>query len=335
MTYNTTNNTTKPMSKEALKELKKVADKLNIPLHKLLFWTWENILVLKNNADKGNVAKDIKAVENKQITMESKVENNAMRTIINVPDGYVSDDPIHFCFILDTKGTKQAIQPTWNIWKGAKVKIFAYCFGVEYEVFHGDWKMYNLEEDASLEVYEFNYNANNSYMTVYNTFTAKLKDRAFFKNYYVSTVWHLWHGTTKWFVYCNWKESKAEFITKNKILDKDISDLDITFNLNWEKSSWTIASRSVTYSWWTNKFKAKIFWKWDYTKWHIECDEISMWKAVISTMPELLVENPTSRLTHEAAVWTLEKRAIENLLIKWFTEEQAVSFLVNWILDVD
>jgi hypothetical protein len=32
-------------------------------------------------------------------------------------------------------------------------------------------------------------------------------------------------------VYCQGKNSKAEFITKNRILDKDISDLDITFYL--------------------------------------------------------------------------------------------------------
>ena len=327
-------NKTKPMSKEALRELQKIAKRLNIPLSKLLFGTWENILVLKNNANKENITKNLKEVKKKQITMESKVEWNAMRTVINVPDWYVSDDPIHFCFILDTKWTKQAVQPTWNIWKWAKVKIFAYCFWVEYEVIHGDWKKYNLDEWASLEVYEFNYNSDESYMKVFNTFTAKLEDNAFFKNYYVSTVWHLWHGITKWEVFCNWKNSKAEFTVKNRILDKDISDLDITFHLNWKNTSWTISSKSVTYWWWTNKFKAEMIWNWDDTKGHIECDEISMWNAIISTKPELLVKNPTSRLTHEASVWTLEKKAIENLMIKWFDEEQAISFLVNWILDV-
>jgi hypothetical protein len=55
---------------------------------------------MKNNANKDNITKSL--VE-EQITMESKIENNAMRTIITVPDNYVSENPIHFCFILDTK----------------------------------------------------------------------------------------------------------------------------------------------------------------------------------------------------------------------------------------
>jgi len=324
----------KQISKEVLMELKKIADRLNISLHKLIFWTWENILVLKNNAEKGNVKKSLKVVENKQITMQSKVEGNVMKVIIDVPDGYVSDDPIHFCFILDTRWTKQGVQPTWNIGKNSRIKIFAYCFWVEYDIIHWDWKIYNLQEWSSLEVYEFNYNADNSYMTAYNTFTANLKDNAFFKNYYVSTVWHLWHSITKWEIFCDGKNSKAEFTTKNKILDKDISDLNITFHLNWEGSSWIIASRSVTYDGGTNNFKAKMIWNWDNTKGYIECNEIILWNATISSIPELLVKNATSRLIHETAVWTLEKKSIENLLIKWFNQEQAVSFLINWILDV-
>ena len=321
---------TAPMSKEALKELAKIAKKVWVPLKDLLFGTGENILVLKNNADKWNISK---AMEEDRITMESKVEWNAMRTIVNVPENYVSNEPIHFCFILDTKWTKQAVQPTWNIGKNAKVKIFAYCFWVEYEVMHWDGKIYNLEEWASLEVYEFNYNTMESYMTVYNTFTATLEDNAYFKNYYVSTVGHLWHGNTKWKVICKWKNSKAEFITKNRILDKDISELDIEFHLEWEESSWLIISRSVTYEGWTNKFIWKIYGKWNNTKWHIECDEISLWKCSISTSPTLFVENPTSRLTHEASVGTLEKKAIENLMVKWFSEDDAVAFLINGVLD--
>jgi len=251
--------TTAPMSKEAVKELAKMAKKVWVSLKDLLFGTWENIVVLKNEADKWNISK---AMQEARITMESKFIDGAMRTIVNVPENYQSKEPIHFCFILDKKWTKQAVQPTWYIGKNAKVKIFAYCFWVEYEVTHWDGKIYHIWENASLEVYEFNYNANESYMTVYNSFTAYLDDNAFFKNYYVSTVGHLWHGITRWTVYCKWKNSKAEFTTKNRILEKDISDLDITFYLEGEWSSGIINSRSVTYTWWTNKFVGKLIGKW-------------------------------------------------------------------------
>ncbi len=316
------------VSKEILIELKKIADKIWVSLKDLIFW--DNILVLKNESQKQNIKKQI--VDN-QIQMETKVENGALKTIIKVPDWYEVKTPLHFCFILDKKWTKQAIQPTWYIGKYAKVKIFAYCFGLDFDILHWDGKKYYLEEGSELEVYEFNYNETQSYLTVYNSVYAELKDDAKFKNYYISTVGHLGHWVTKCLIKCLWKNSKAEFITKNKILDKDISELDIKIELIWEKSSWLIQSKSVTYKWWTNKFKWELVWIWDYTKGHIECDEISMWKCIIKTSPTLSVENPTSRLTHEASVWTVEKKAIDNLMVKGLSYDEAIDFIVKGILD--
>lgn len=318
------------LSKEILQELKKIADKVWVSLKDLLFWNWENIIILKNEANNSNLKK---AINNNNISIESKIENNALKTIINIPDNYKSDVPLHFCFILDKKWSKQAVQSIRNIWKNSKIKVFAYCFWVEYEIIHWDWKTYNLSNWSSLEIYEFNYNSNNSYMKVYNNFIANLWKNSYFKNYYMSTVWNLWHDITKWEIYCNWENSTADIIIKNKILKNDISDVNIKINLIWKKSSWFIQSKSITYDWWTNKFVWTIIWKWDYSKWHIECDEISMWNCFISTSPQLIVENSTSRLTHEASVWTLEKKSIENLLIKWFNEEQAIKMLISWVLD--
>ncbi len=319
---------TKGMSIEVLEELKKIAKLVWVSLKDLIFGNGENIVVLKNEADKKKVFSDT------QIVLETKIDERwALRTVIKVPDNYEAKAPLHFCFILDRKWVKQAVQPTWYIGKNAKVKIFAYCFGVEYEVTHADGKKYYLDEGASLEIYEFNYNADKSYLKVYNTFYAELKDNAYFKNYYVSTVGHLGHWTTRGHVKCLWKNSKAEFITKNRILEWDISDLDIKFELIVDNSWGLIQSKSVTYGWGTNKFVGQIIGKWDYTKGHIECDEVSMGNCLISTSPSLIVENPTSRLTHEAAVGSVEKKAIENLMVKWFSQDEAIEFIVKGVLE--
>lgn len=320
------------VAKTPLNELKKVAKILNIPLWDLLMKKTEkpNIIFINNDVSHDSVSKD---VDLSQITMESKIEGNSMKTIVRVPDNYIMEKPWYFCFSLDSSGTKQAVAPVWHIWKNSKVKIYAYCFGLDEDVVHWDWKTYHLDEWSSLEIYEFNYNSDNSYMTVYNTFTAYVGKNAYFKNHYESTTWNLWHWITKWRVYLQWENAKWDFITRNKVLDKDITELDINFYLEWKNTSWVIMSKSVTFEWWTNIFKSNIVWEWDNSKWHIECSEVSMWKCEITTIPSLKVKNPTSRLTHEASVWTLEQKSIENLMIKWFSEEDAIKFMINWILD--
>jgi len=318
--------------KTPLNDLKRVAKVLDLPLSKILMkkTAKPNIVFINNNVNHDNISKQL---DTSEITMESKIENNSMKTIIRVPDNYVMEDPWYFCFSLDSKGTKQAVAPVWHVWKNAKVKIFAYCFGLDKDVTHWDWKTYHLDEGSSLEIYEFNFNTEGSYMTVYNTFTAYVGKNAYFKNHYESTMWNLWHWITKWKVYCQWENAKADFITKNKVLDWDISDLDIKFFLEWKNSSWVIMSKSVTFEWWKNIFKSNMVWDWDDSKWHIECSEVSMWKCQITTIPALEVNNPSSRLTHEASVGTLEQKSIENLIIKGFEEEEAIKFMINGILD--
>lgn len=318
--------------KTPLNDLKRVAKVLNMPLSKILMkqTAKPNIVFINNNVNHDNISKEL---DTSEITMESKIENNSMKSIIRVPDNYVMEDPWYFCFSLDDKGTKQAVAPEWHIGKNSKVKIFAYCFGLDKDVTHWDWKTYYLDEGSSLEIYEFNFNSDESYMTVYNTFTAYVGENAYFKNHYESTMGHLGHWITKWRVHLEWENAKADFITKNKILDGDISDLDIQFYLKWKNSSWVIMSKSVTFEWWKNIFKWNLVWEGDETQGHIECSEVSMWQCQITTIPALDVLNPSSRLTHEAAVWTLEQKSIENLMIKGFEEEDAIKFMINGILD--
>ena len=238
------------LTKTPLNELKKVAKVLGVPLSKILLkqTAKPNIIFVDNNATHDNITKEI---NDTTITMESKIENNSLKSIIRVPDNYVMEEPWYFCFSLDSAWTKQAVSPTWYIGKNSKVKIFAYCFWLEEEVTHGDWKKYYLDDGASLEIYEFNFNSDNSYMTVYNTFTAHVWKNAYFKNHYESTMGHLWHWITKWEVFLEWENAKADFITKNKILKGDISDLDIKFHLKWKNSSWVMISKSVTFEGWT------------------------------------------------------------------------------------
>lgn len=315
-----------------LEQVNNVAKILGIKPSKILLGQMKqpNIIFVNNNSTQENLSKEI---SDKNIIIELKIESWALRTIIRVPDNYISEEPWYFCFKLDDNTVKQAVSPTWYIWKNSKVKIYAYCFWLEEGVTHADWKKYHIDEGGSLEIYEFNFNSDNSYMTVYNSFKAYVWKNWYFKNHYESTMWYLGHWITRWEVFLEWENSKAEFITKNKILKWDISDLDIKFHLKWKKSSALMLSKSITFEWWKNLFQWTLIWEGDNSSGHIDCSEISMWKCEIETIPKLKVLNSSSRLTHEASVWTLERKSIENLMIKWFTEEESIKFLITWILN--
>ncbi|MCD5382721.1 SufD family Fe-S cluster assembly protein [Candidatus Gracilibacteria bacterium] len=316
---------------KALQKMQIVAKAVGVPIETLTKNRKKmNIIFLNNNSEKENFTKEIL---NTAITVESSVENGVLRSIITVPDNYQDETPWYFCFQLDKKGTKQAVSPTWNVGKNAKVLIYAYCFGMETDVVHGDGKIYNIGDNSSLEIYEFNFNMYGSYMKVNNVFKAYLGKNAYFKNHYESTTGNLGYGNTRGEVYCNGENSKADFITKNRIMDGDVSKLDIKFFLNGKNSSGMMLSKSVTFEGGKNYFKGTIVGDGDNTSGHINCSEVSMGKCEIETLPCLKVLNPSARLTHEAAVGTLERKSVENLMIKGFSEDEAINFLVNGVLD--
>ena len=134
-------------------------------------------------------------------------------------------------------------------------------------------------------------------------------------------------------IYCRGENSSAEVLTKADVKDGDKILSNTEIHLIWYNCRWLLRSKTVTRNGGTNIFEWKIIWKGDYSRWHIECDEISLGKCKIMTKPELIVQNPTSRLTHEAAVGWVEKKSIENLMIKGFTQEEAIEFFVKGILE--
>jgi hypothetical protein len=100
--------------KTPLNDLKRVAKVLGLPLSKILMkkTAKPNIVFINNNVTHDNISKQ---VDTSEITMESKIEGNSMKSIIRVPDNYIMEDPWYFCFSLDKNGTKQAVAPEWHI----------------------------------------------------------------------------------------------------------------------------------------------------------------------------------------------------------------------------
>jgi hypothetical protein len=86
--------------KTPLNDLKRVAKVLNLPFSKILMkkTAKPNIVFINNNVNHDNISKE---VDTSEITMESVLDGNSMKSIIRVPDNYIMEDPWYFCFSLD------------------------------------------------------------------------------------------------------------------------------------------------------------------------------------------------------------------------------------------
>lgn len=65
---------------------------------------------------------------------------------------------------------------------------------------------------------------------------------------------------------------------------------------------------------------------------HVDCMEIVKDNAVASASPVVRVTNPLAKVTHEAAIGSVDKRQLETLMLHGLSPEEAVDVIVKGIL---
>ncbi|MDZ7262427.1 MAG: SufD family Fe-S cluster assembly protein, partial [candidate division KSB1 bacterium] len=66
---------------------------------------------------------------------------------------------------------------------------------------------------------------------------------------------------------------------------------------------------------------------------HVDCIEIIQGKgARASAVPRLSVVDETAKLTHEAAIGSVDKKQVETLMARGLTESEAVEVVVQGLL---
>ena len=65
---------------------------------------------------------------------------------------------------------------------------------------------------------------------------------------------------------------------------------------------------------------------------HMDCMEIAKDKAIAKAIPIVNVSHPLAKVTHEAAIGSVDKKQLETLMAHGLTPEEAVDVIVKGIL---
>ena len=65
---------------------------------------------------------------------------------------------------------------------------------------------------------------------------------------------------------------------------------------------------------------------------HVDCMEIVKDNAVAKAIPIVYVTNPLAKVTHEAAIGSVDKKQMETLMAHGLTPEEAVDIIVRGVL---
>ncbi|NWG87904.1 MAG: SufD family Fe-S cluster assembly protein [Hydrogenophilaceae bacterium] len=68
------------------------------------------------------------------------------------------------------------------------------------------------------------------------------------------------------------------------------------------------------------------------TRGHVDCLEIVRDRAVVSAVPEVRVRHPQAKVTHEAAIGSVDNKQLETLMARGLAPEEAVDLIVRGML---
>jgi hypothetical protein len=66
---------------------------------------------------------------------------------------------------------------------------------------------------------------------------------------------------------------------------------------------------------------------------HMDCTEVVRGNAVARNVPIVVVRDDQARVTHEAAIGSVDKKELETLMARGLDEDEAVDIIIRGMLD--
>ncbi|MFO8062503.1 MAG: SufD family Fe-S cluster assembly protein [bacterium] len=241
--------------------------------------------------------------------------------------------PVHMCFGMAGRSGKQQIVSHYDIRKNAEISVLTHCaFPGSEDVIHIMNSSVVLQSGSRLEYTEQHYHSDEGSIRVEPRSEITVGRHAHYssdfilKNGRVGKLNIDYHLTL---------DDHASAILQSRIFGKMDDDiyLNESVELEGRYSNAVIKSRIVATDNTRSVFKGRTSGLGDYSKGHIDCTEIIEGNGHAEAIPIVSVSNETARVTHEAAIGSVDKKQLETLMARGIDKEDAVDIIVSGMLD--
>ncbi|MEA2054257.1 MAG: SufD family Fe-S cluster assembly protein [Candidatus Thermoplasmatota archaeon] len=268
------------------------------------------------------------AVEGMVLEKESIKEGVDVK--LRIKEGCKIGKPIHLCFGVIPKEGIQRINTEIIAEKNSKACLLAHCvFPNAVKVKHLMDARFMIEEGASLRYEEIHWHGNYGGATVI--------PRARIINYgEINTTFSLLIGRVgkldiDYSIDAK-RESISEMITKVYGKGNDEIKVKEGIVLNGEYARSVIKSRIAVKDNASSEVTNISEGNAPYARGHVDCTEIVQDNAIAKAIPIVNVSNEKAKVTHEAAIGSVDKKQLETLMARGLEEEKAIDTIIKGML---
>jgi Fe-S cluster assembly scaffold protein SufB len=266
------------------------------------------------------------------VEIEAKAENDAIRARIKIASGECPLQPIHLCFSMFEQFGVQNVKLDLELEAGASITLWSHClFTAPIKARHSMEANIRIGEGATLRYHEIHYHGPSGGIEVIPRAQVTLDRKSRFLADFSLIQGRVGMLDIDYTVTVG-EEAVAELTSKVYGFGTDSIRIREKLHLNGAGARGLIKSRLAVRDDATAEVSGATYGNAAGARGHVDCMEIVRDRAVASAIPEVKVTNPLAKVTHEAAIGSVDSRQLETLMARGIEPDAAVDIIVRGML---
>jgi Fe-S cluster assembly scaffold protein SufB len=254
-------------------------------------------------------------------------------TRVYVEPGACLEEPVFLCFGATKSAEVQTTEGEIIVGEGADIKFVVYGAMAEgVKLLHRNRLKITVEEGARFEFLDFHYTGEETFVELDTKTNVRVRDGAYFKSLFK----HVRGRAGKLRVSIEAEVGAgATAVLETKLMGKkdDTLYVEDLVHLNGEGARAVSKSRVVALDSAKAEFVGKMHGNAPHSRGHIDCSEIIRGEGVVlKAVPVVVVRDESAKVTHEAAIGSIDRKQLETLMARGLSEETAIDVIVQGLL---
>ncbi len=267
--------------------------------------------------------------------IEMRAERRDEGTIeawITVEPGVKVKNPVHVCFGMLPREGKQHVINHIDLGEGSEVELISHCFFPNaVNVEHISEGYINIGKRAKFAYSEEHFHSDAGGVVVKPLTHVHVEEEGDYINTFVMK-----HGRMGE-LYMDYEadvdaRGRTSMITKVYGKGNDIVNAREVIRLNGERATGIIKTRVALRDESTSEVINITEGNAPYSRGHVDCTEILMDNAKATSIPQISASHPKAKVTHEAAIGSVDKKQLQTLMARGLTEDEATDMIVKGLL---
>lgn len=266
------------------------------------------------------------------VTVLATTTSHGIQARVVVGAGVRVDRPVHLCFGLRDPDDLQNVALELTLRAGASATVWSHClFSFARDAKHAMRATVSVEDGAALDYQESHYHGPAGGMKVWARAQVRLARQARYRSDFSLLHGRVGELEVDYTVDAG-EHAVAELLSRVYGSGTDAIRIRESVELNGEWARAVVKSRVAVRDDATAEIVGATYGNAAHARGHVDCTEIVRDRAVASAVPEVRVTHPLAKVTHEAAIGSVDTRQLESIMARGIAPDEAVDILVRGML---